>query len=64
MKYLKHVDAALNIVRSETEKLFRYFNPANNSRKLGPEYPGLDYYQSLDFLNMTISGLMTQTKNH
>jgi Fic family protein len=33
-------------------------------RKLGLEYAGLDYSQSLDFLTMTISGLKTQTKNH
>ncbi|MCX6320511.1 MAG: Fic family protein [Bacteroidia bacterium] len=35
-----------------------------NIKKLGLEYDCLDYSKSLDFLNMTISGLKTQTKNH
>jgi Fic family protein len=35
-----------------------------NLRKLGLEYNGLDYSQSLDFLTMTIFGLKTQNKHH
>jgi Fic family protein len=54
------------IVSVELEK--NYFKNLSdyykNIRKLGLEYIGLDYSQSLDFLTMTISGLKTQTKNH
>jgi Fic family protein len=54
------------IVSVELEK--NYFKNLtdyyNNIRKLGLEYNGLDYSQSLDFLTMTISGLKSQTKNH
>jgi Fic family protein len=54
------------IVSVELEKNY-YKNLSDyykNIRKLGLEYPGLDYSQSLDFLTMTVSGLETQTKNH
>jgi Fic family protein len=54
------------IVSVELEK--NYFKNLSdyykNIRKLGLEYTGLDYSQSLDFLSMTISGLKTQSKNH
>ena len=54
------------IVSAELEK--NYFKNLSdyykNIRKLGLEYNGLDYSQSLDFLTMTISGLKTQSKNH
>jgi Fic family protein len=54
------------IISIELEKNY-YKNLSDyykNIRKLGLEYSGLDYTQSLDFLTMTISGLKTQTKNH
>jgi Fic family protein len=54
------------IVSAELEKNY-YKNLSDyykNIRKLGLEYNGLDYSQSLDFLTMTISGLKTQSKNH
>jgi len=54
------------IVSAELEK--NYFKNLSdyykNIRKLGLEYNGLDYSQSLDFLTMTVFGLKTQTKNH
>ena len=54
------------IVSVELEK--NYFKNLSdyykNIRKLGLEYNGLDYSQSLDFLTMTVFGLKTQTKNH
>lgn len=54
------------IVAVELEKNY-YKNLSDyykNIRKLGLEYPVLDYSRSLDFLTMTVSGLETQTKNH
>ena len=35
-----------------------------NIKKLGVEYVDLDYSKSLDFLKMTINGLITQGENH
>jgi Fic family protein len=54
------------IISIELEKNY-YLNLSDyykSIRKLGFEYPGLDYSQSLDFLTMTISGIKTQSKNH
>jgi len=54
------------IISIELEKNY-YKNQSDyykNIRILGLEYTGLDYSQSFDFLNMTISGLKTQTRNH
>lgn len=54
------------IVSVELEK--NYFKNLSdyykNIRKLGLEYNGLDFSQSLDFLTTTISGLKTQSKHH
>ena len=54
------------IVSVELEKNYYKNLPDyyKNIRKLGLEYPGLDYTKSLDFLTMTISGLKTQSTNH
>lgn len=57
---IRRKSCSVGLEKNYYKNLSDYFN---NIKKLGIEYIDLDFSKSLDFLNMTINGLISQVES-